>query len=86
METGAVGSTGWTEEVLGRVHHDRALRLRLVFRLPLRQTEGFLRSVLALMRTDLEAPDHTTLSRRSQHLDLATRSHSGPATCASHRR
>ena len=48
-----------------------ALMLRLVFRLPLRQTEGFLRSVLALMRTDLEAPDHTTLSRRSQHLDLA---------------
>ena len=42
-----------------------------IFRLPLRQTEGFLRSVLALMRTDLEAPDHTTLSRRSQHLDLA---------------
>ena len=48
-----------------------ALMLRLVFRLPLRQTEGFVRSVLALMRTDLEAPDHTTLSRRSQHLDLA---------------
>ena len=48
-----------------------ALMLRLVFGLPLRQTEGFLRSVLALMRTDLEAPDHTTLSRRSQHLDLA---------------
>ena len=48
-----------------------ALMLRLVFRLPLRQTEGFLRSVLALMRTDLEAPDHTTLSRRSQQLDLA---------------
>ena len=48
-----------------------ALMLRLVFRLPLRQTEGFLRSVLALMRTDLEAPDHTTRSRRSQHLDLA---------------
>ena len=48
-----------------------ALMLRLVFRLPLRQTEGFLRSVLALMRTDLEAPDHTPLSRRSQHLDLA---------------
>ena len=48
-----------------------ALTLRLVFRLPLRQTEGFLRSVLALMDTDLEAPDHTTLSRRGQHLDLA---------------
>ena len=49
---------------------ETALTLRLVFRLPLRQTEGFLRSVLVLMRTDLEAPDHTTLSRRSQRLDL----------------
>ena len=48
-----------------------ALLRRLVFRLPLRQTEGCLRSVLAVMRTALEAPDHTTLSRRSQHLDLA---------------
>ena len=48
---------------------ETALTLRLVFLL--RQTEGFLRSILALMRTDLEAPDHTTLSRRSQHLDLA---------------
>ena len=48
-----------------------ALTLRLVFRLPLRQTEGFLRSVLSVMRVALDAPDHTTLSRRSQHLDLA---------------
>ena len=49
---------------------ETGLTLRLVFRLPLRQTEGFLRSVLALLGTDLEAPDHTTLSRRSQRLDL----------------
>ena len=42
----------------------------LVFRLPLRQTEGFLRSVLALLSTDLDASDHTTLSRRSQRLDV----------------
>ena len=48
-----------------------ALLRRLVFRLPWRQTEGCLRSVLAVMRTALEAPDHTTLSRRSQHLALA---------------
>ena len=47
-----------------------ALTLRLVFRLPLRQAEGFLRSVFALMDVDLEAPDHTTLSRRSRHLDV----------------
>ena len=42
-----------------------ALTLRLVFRLPWRQTEGFLRSVLAFLGSDLDAPDHTTLSRRS---------------------
>jgi IS5 family transposase len=50
---------------------EAALILRLVFKLPLRQAEGFLRSVLSLMDVDLEAPDHTTLSRRSQHLDVA---------------
>ena len=49
---------------------ETALTLRLVFKLPLRQTEGFLRSVLSLMGVDLEAPDHTTLSRRSQHLNI----------------
>jgi IS5 family transposase len=50
---------------------ETALILRLVFKLPLRQAEGFLRSVLSLINVDLEAPDHTTLSRRSQDLDVA---------------
>ena len=49
---------------------ETALTLRLVFRLPLRQAEGFLRSVLSLTGVDLEAPDHTTLSRRSQRLEV----------------
>ena len=49
---------------------ETALTLWLVFGLPLRQAEGFLRSVLSLMRVDLDAPDHTTLSRRSQHLEI----------------
>ena len=49
---------------------ETALTLRLVFRLPLRQTEGFLRSVLALLSSDLDAPDHTTLSRRSLRHDV----------------
>ncbi len=49
---------------------ETALTLRLVFRLPLRQAEGFLRSILSLIAADLEAPDHTTLSRRSQRLDI----------------
>ncbi len=35
--------------------------LRLVYALPLRQTEGFLTSILALMGVDLRVPDHTTL-------------------------
>jgi hypothetical protein len=38
---------------------ETALMLRLVFTLPLRQAEGFLRSILSLMSVDLEAPDHT---------------------------
>ncbi len=43
-----------------------ALTLRMVFHLPLRQTEGFLDSLLRLMELDLKAPDHTTLSRRNK--------------------
>jgi len=57
-----------------------ALTLRVVFRLPLRQTEGFLDSLLSLMGLDLEAPDHTTLSRRNQTVEVPplTRVHNGP--------
>ena len=42
-----------------------ALTLRTVFHLALRQTEGFVASLLRLMDLPLETPDHTTLSRRS---------------------
>ena len=52
---------------------ETALTLRLIFHLPLRQTEGFLRSIFGMLCLDLSAPDHTTLSRRGQHLDLALR-------------
>ena len=44
---------------------DTALTLGLVFGLPLRQTEGFVTSVLNLIGLDLPVPDHTTLSRRA---------------------
>ena len=47
--------------------------LRLGFNLPLPKAEGFLRSVLSLMPLDLEAPDHTTVSRRSQQVDVGLR-------------
>ncbi len=49
---------------------ETALTLRLLFHLPLRQTEGFLRSLFELMGADFDVPDHTTLSRRSRHLDI----------------
>jgi IS5 family transposase len=52
---------------------ETALALRLVFNLPLRQTEGFLRSIFGMMGIELDAPDHTTLSRRSQHIDVNLR-------------
>ena len=52
---------------------ETALTLRLLFHLPLRQTEGFLTSIFSMLDLDLSAPDHTTLSRRGQHLDLTLR-------------
>jgi hypothetical protein len=38
-----------------------ALTLRAVFRLPLRQTEGLIGSVIRLLGLDLAVPDHSTL-------------------------
>ena len=52
---------------------ETALTLRLFFHLPLRQAEGFLTSLFRLMGLDLPAPDHTTLSRRGQLLDVPLR-------------
>ena len=52
---------------------ESALTLRLLFHLPLRQAEGFLSSLFVLMGLALRSPDHTTLSRRGQHLDLTLR-------------
>ena len=52
---------------------ETALTLRLIFHLPLRQTAGFLTSIFGMLGLDLSAPDHTTLSRRGQHLDLPLR-------------
>jgi hypothetical protein len=49
---------------------ETALSLRLLFDLPLRQTEGFLRSILTLMDVALPCPDHTTLSRRHATVEL----------------
>ncbi len=52
---------------------ETALTLRLLLHLPLRQTEGFLRSIFELMGVSLDVPDHTTMSRRSASLAVSLR-------------
>ena len=52
---------------------EAALTLRMIYHRPLRQTEGFLSSLFEMMGLDLPAPDHTTLSRRGQRLDVGLR-------------
>jgi len=47
-----------------------ALTLRAVFRLALRQTEGLIGSIIVLLGLDLAVPDHSTLSRRAEMLEL----------------
>ena len=47
-----------------------ALTLKAVFRLALQQTEGSIGSILVLLGLDLAVPDHTTLSRRAETLDV----------------
>ncbi len=44
--------------------------MRAVFRLVLRQTEGLIGSIIRLLRLDLAIPDHSTLSRRAETLEI----------------
>ena len=57
-----------------------ALTLRILFKLPLRQAEGFLTSLVRIMALDLDVPDHTTLSRRGRVVDVPVykRTHDDP--------
>ncbi len=53
---------------------ETSLTLKTVFGLPLRQTEGFVGSLLRILGLDhLPIPDHSTLSRRAQSLDVLPR-------------
>jgi hypothetical protein len=57
-----------------------ALTMRAIFRLALRQTEGLIGSVIALLGLALTVPDHSTMCRRSKRLALPSlrRSETGP--------
>lgn len=54
---------------------ETCLGLRLVYSLPLRQTQGFVHSLFGLLGVDLPVPDYSTLSRRQAdlHVDLCAR-------------
>src|SRR3954462_598883 len=49
---------------------ETALTLRVVFRLGLRQTEGLIGAILGLLGLALPVPDHSTLSRRAETLEV----------------
>lgn len=49
---------------------ETTLTLGKLFHLPLRQSQGWVQSLLKLMHTDLEAPTYSTLSRRQGRLEV----------------
>lgn len=53
-----------------------ALLLREVYHLPLRSTEGLVRSLLCLMKVEAPAPHYSTLSRRACLLTINLSTHS----------
>ena len=54
------------------------LTVRAVFRLPLRQAEGLIASIFALLGLELRVSHHTTLSRRGRALNLDRRARRRP--------
>ncbi len=54
-----------------------ALTVRAVYRLALRQAEGLVASLFALLGLALPVPDHTTLSRRGRALALDRHANAG---------
>ena len=55
------------------------LTLGMVYKHPLRQIEGFVRSLVKLMGVDICVPDFSTFSRRGSGLDLPLKSRSNKA-------
>jgi IS5 family transposase len=72
---------GWLAPAGRRTFTDAAivaaLTVRAVYRLALRQAEGLVRSIFALLGLALPIPDHTTLSRRGRTLQLDRRVSAG---------
>lgn len=46
------------------------LMIKAIFRMPLRQTQGFIQSIFNFGNIDLDVPDYSTISRRSGSIDI----------------
>ena len=46
------------------------LTIKVLFNLPLRQTQGFMQSIITLAKLDWDAPNYSTLSRRQKNIDI----------------
>lgn len=44
--------------------------LRKVYHLPYRQTEGFMKSIIGLMKTEIKVPDYSNICRRNKSLQI----------------
>lgn len=50
---------------------ETCVRLGLVYKQHLRQTEGFVESIIKLLNLELKTPDYTTISRRTKKLKVS---------------
>ena len=62
---GTGSSKHYTDDAIIACHE-----IRQVYKLPLRQTEGFINSLFRLMRTSITCPNYTTLSKRLKQLNI----------------
>lgn len=60
------------------------LTLRVVYDLPLRQTQGLMRSIAKLMSVEIAVPDFSTLSRRGKGLALPSIRHRTASRAPAH--
>ena len=49
---------------------ETVLTIRLIYQQPLRQTEGFVESVVKIMGLNIATPDHSTMSRRGKTINI----------------
>jgi IS5 family transposase len=66
--------TDWWYDSGRNTYSDRSIEciliLKVVYKLPLRQIVGFMRSIFESSGTTLVVPDYTTICRRTQELDI----------------